>query len=188
MVSLVEVTSGIFHKASPASSSTHFPFPFWTFIELITYIRHFTIQHHNNNTFLGMCALFTKCPVRPFANTDSNFFVPSQRTAEDGDTIKTHWYKCVHAKDVALMVCCVVYSHEVISESLWLHRLYPPGWALLSTGFPSKNTGVGCCFLLQKIFLTQEWNRHLLLGSQVLYHWVTWEAQPLSLIADALQK
>ena len=33
--------------------------------------------------------------------------------------------------------------------------------------FPGKNTGMGCCFLLQKIFLTQGWNLHLL----HLLHW-----------------
>ena len=34
--------------------------------------------------------------------------------------------------------------------------------ALLSKGFPGKNTGVGCNFLLQVIFLTQRLNLHLL--------------------------
>ena len=39
--------------------------------------------------------------------------------------------------------------------------------------FPSKNTGVGCHFLLQDIFLTQGWNSHLLhwqVGSLPLLH------------------
>ena len=38
--------------------------------------------------------------------------------------------------------------------------------------FAGKNSGVGCCFLLQGIFLTQESNLHflsLLLGGQILY-------------------
>ena len=34
--------------------------------------------------------------------------------------------------------------------------------ALLSKGFPGKNTGVGCNFLLRVIFLTQRLNLHLL--------------------------
>ena len=34
--------------------------------------------------------------------------------------------------------------------------------APLSMGFPGKNTGVGCHFLLQLIFLTQSWNPGLL--------------------------
>ena len=44
--------------------------------------------------------------------------------------------------------------------------------ALLSMGFPSKNTGVGCHFLLQGIFLTQGSNLHLL-------HWQV-DSFPLS--------
>ena len=39
--------------------------------------------------------------------------------------------------------------------------------APLSMGFSSKNTGVGCHFLLQGIFLTQGLNPHLL----CLLHW-----------------
>ena len=35
---------------------------------------------------------------------------------------------------------------------------------------------MGCHFLLQGIFLTQGSNPCLLLGRQILYHWVTWEA------------
>ena len=41
---------------------------------------------------------------------------------------------------------------------------------------PGKNTGVGCHFFLQGVFLTQGWNLRLLLGSHILYHWATWEA------------
>ena len=42
--------------------------------------------------------------------------------------------------------------------------------APLSIGFPSKSTGVGCHFLLQGIFLTQELNPGLLHCRQILYH------------------
>ena len=55
---------------------------------------------------------------------------------------------------------------------VWLCR--PPGscpW-----DFPGKNTGVGCHFLLQGIFLTQGSNLHLLHCRWILYHWATWEA------------
>ena len=49
--------------------------------------------------------------------------------------------------------------------------------APLSMGhsFPGKNTGVGCDFLLQGIFLTQGLNPCLLLGRWILYQWATWE-------------
>ena len=43
---------------------------------------------------------------------------------------------------------------------------------LCSWDFPGKNTGVGCHFLPQEIFLIL----CLLLGSWILYHWATWEA------------
>ena len=42
--------------------------------------------------------------------------------------------------------------------------------APLSMGFPGKNTGVGCHFFLQGIFLTQRLNPCLLLGRRILYH------------------
>ena len=42
--------------------------------------------------------------------------------------------------------------------------------------FPGKNTGGDCHFLLQGILPTQELNLSLLIGRQVFYHWVTWEA------------
>ena len=42
--------------------------------------------------------------------------------------------------------------------------------APLSRDSPGKNTGVGCHFLLQVIFQTQESNPGLLLDRQILYH------------------
>ena len=38
---------------------------------------------------------------------------------------------------------------------------------------PGKNTGVGCDFLLQRIFLTQGLNLHLLHCKWILYRWAT---------------
>ena len=59
---------------------------------------------------------------------------------------------------------CAVYS--VMSHSLQPHGLQPT--ILLSPwNFPGKNTGVGCHFLLQGIFLAQGSNPHLL----CLLHW-----------------
>ena len=52
--------------------------------------------------------------------------------------------------------------------------------APLSMGFPGKNTGIGCHFLLQGICPTQEWNprflSRLLHCKQALYCWDTKEA------------
>ena len=59
-------------------------------------------------------------------------------------------------------------SRSVMSDSLKPHGLYSP-WN--SAG---KNTGVGCCFLLQGIFLTQESNPGLLHCRQILY-WLSYK-------------
>ena len=45
--------------------------------------------------------------------------------------------------------------------------------------FPGKNTGVGCHFLLQGIFLTQGWNPYLLHCRQIYYSWASREAQEI---------
>ena len=48
-----------------------------------------------------------------------------------------------------------------MSDFLRLHALQPAG-LLWPWDFASKNTGVGCHFLLQGIFLSQGWNPCLL--------------------------
>ena len=48
--------------------------------------------------------------------------------------------------------------------------------ALCPWGFPGKNTGVGCHFLLQGIFLTLGSNAHLLHWQVDLYPWASREA------------
>ena len=53
-----------------------------------------------------------------------------------------------------------------VSEGPWTVACQAP----LSMGFSSENTGVGCRFLLQGIFLTQESSPRLLLGRQILHH------------------
>ena len=52
-------------------------------------------------------------------------------------------------------------SRSFMSSSLWPHGLQPAR-LLCPWNSPGKNTGVGCHFLLQGIFLTQESNQHLL--------------------------
>ena len=60
------------------------------------------------------------------------------------------------------------WSHSFMSDSLQTHGLYPAR-LLHPWDFPGKNTGVGCHFLLQGIFLSQGWNAHLVHCSR-LYH------------------
>ena len=70
-----------------------------------------------------------------------------------------------------------VLSRSVVSHSLGPHGLYyPPGHLCASWNFPGKNIGVGCHFLLQRIFLTQGSNPHLL----CLLHWQV-DSLPLAL-------
>ena len=69
-------------------------------------------------------------------------------------------------------------SHMAVSDSLWLYRLWPAS-LLCPWDFPGKNTGVGCHFLLRRIFLTQGSNPHLLnlLHCRwILYHWAMRES------------
>ena len=56
---------------------------------------------------------------------------------------------------------CHALSHSVVSNSLQPHRLQPARLLCL-WNFPSKNTEVGCLFLLQGIFLTKGSNLRLL--------------------------
>ena len=60
-------------------------------------------------------------------------------------------------------------SRSVVPNSLWPHGLQPAR-LLCSWNSPGKNTGVGCHFLLQGIFLTQGLNPCLLHCRHILYH------------------
>ena len=59
-------------------------------------------------------------------------------------------------------------SRSVVSDSLQLHGLYPAR-LLYPWNSPVKNIGVGGCFLLQGIFLTQGSKPGLLHCKQILY-------------------
>ena len=60
------------------------------------------------------------------------------------------------------------WSCSVLSDSLQSHWLQPT-WLLHPLDFPGKNTGVGCHFLFQGIFLAQGSNLGLLHCRQTLY-------------------
>ena len=68
-----------------------------------------------------------------------------------------------------------MFSFSGASDSWWSHGLWPARLLCSWDFFPGKNTGVGCHFLLQGIFLTQESNPHLpylLHCRKILYkHW-----------------
>ena len=80
-----------------------------------------------------------------------------------------------------------MFSHSVRSNSLGPHGPQPAR-ILSPRDFPGKNTGVGCYFLLQGIFPTQELNLgllRLLHYRQILSHWAT-EDSPLKRVMDTL--
>ena len=125
-------------------------------LELIVELTSFmAVPEHSQMFFLSFCpytaslvllSITGKIPWQYFLPTD-----PCHR-----------YYRC----------WCSVTS--VVSDSLWPHR-WQPTRLLCPLDSPGKNTGVGCHALLQGIFLTQGSNLHLLLGRQILYHWVTRE-------------
>ena len=59
-------------------------------------------------------------------------------------------------------------SNSIMPDSLWPHWLQPTS-LLWPWDFPDKDTGMGCHFLLQRIFLTQESNSGLLPSRHILY-------------------
>ena len=65
-----------------------------------------------------------------------------------------------------------------VSDSLWPYEPQSARFLCL-WDFPGKNTGVGCHFFLQGIFLNQGSNSWLLHCRQILYHWATGKAPPL---------
>ena len=71
------------------------------------------------------------------------------------------------------------WSCSVMSDSMQPHGLQPAR-LLCPWGFPSKNTGVGCHFLLQGIFPTQGSNPGLPHCRQTLYH-LSHQGSPLVL-------
>ena len=64
-----------------------------------------------------------------------------------------------------MRVCSVALSCLTLLSS---HGLQPAR-LLCTWDFSSKNTGVGCHFLLQEIFLTEGWNSSLLHCRQIFY-------------------
>ena len=58
-------------------------------------------------------------------------------------------------------------SPSIVPAPLWPHGLQP-AWLLWPWDFPGKDTGIGCYFLLQRIFPTQGSNPGLLHCRQIL--------------------
>ena len=79
-----------------------------------------------------------------------------------------HFVRISHAhSSKRVCVCECMLSHAQLFTTPWA--------AACPWDSPGKNTGAGCHFLLQGIFLTQGSNPRLL-HWQILYHCTTWEA------------
>ena len=74
-----------------------------------------------------------------------------------------------------LLVACVRVC-SVMSDSLWPHGLEPDR-PFCPWDSPGKNTGVGCHFLLQGIFPTQQLQPESP-ALWILHHWAPWGANP----------
>ena len=75
-----------------------------------------------------------------------------------------------------ILVCVCVFSCVWLCATLWTITR----WLLCPWDSPGKNTGMGCHFLLQGMFLTQGSNSpllHLLPCRQILYPWAIGETQ-----------
>ena len=90
----------------------------------------------------------------------------------------TPFYTCNHLR--LSYVHAQLLSRLQLFTTLWTVA----GKALLSTGFPGKNSAIGCHFLFQGIFPTQGSNLRLLFGRWILYCWATREAQPETSLWD----
>ena len=97
--------------------------------------------------------------------------------------------ECLSLVNTGMQISLVAASPCLVAKScptlLWLNgpaRLFCP-WTL-----PGKNTGVGCHFLLQGIFLIQRSNPHLLHCRWILHRWATWEAPQQALQHQITQR
>ena len=77
-----------------------------------------------------------------------------------------------------LCCCCLV-------DKSYLTLLWPYGWQparlLCPWDFLGKNTGVGCCFLLQGSSRPRDWTCVSCIGKWILYHWATTEVHTQTL-------
>ena len=78
------------------------------------------------------------------------------------------------------LFCWIYISMVVMIRLLWPHGM-SPARLLCPWDFPGKNSGVGCHFLFQGIFLTQGSNLPLLHCRQSLALYVDSTAEPLCL-------
>ena len=101
---------------------------------------------------------------------------------------KEYYFGFLNSQYYRIVVCCSCLVSQSSLTLLQPRGLYPARF-LCPWPFLGKNNRVGCHFLLQGIFLTQE-TLCLLNCRLILYHWVTGEAlgEPLFRIAYRVKK
>ena len=143
-----------------------YPVPSQARLSIISYLAHYHSQPLQSLLYTGARAVMYVCktgyipPLPIFLPRDTRRLQQKPQT----------WRACL--QNVALindwcLVCSV--SLSVMSTSLWPHGLYLTT-LLCPWNSPGKNTGVGCCSLLQGIFLNQESKLGLLHYRQILYY------------------
>ena len=110
----------------------------------------------------------------PLAHVHTPCFAPTPRTYYTGSffflllLISVTWSHILHIGGVLLAKSCLTLATLTLEPT----RFRCP-W-----DFPGKNTGVGCHFLLQGIFPTQELNPSLLHNRRILYQ-LSYKGSPL---------
>ena len=91
----------------------------------------------------------------------------------DGGLLEWAWYYPCLCNFLSSLRRRLFLSHEVMSHSLWSHRL-EPFRLLCPWDFPERIL-LWVALLLKGIFQTQRLNSHLLIRRWILYHWATGE-------------
>ena len=113
-------------------------------------------------------------PHMPLAHVHTPCFAPTPRTYYTGSFFfllfltSVTWSHILHIGGVLLAKSCLTLATLTL-EPIMFHCPWD---------FPGKNTGVGCHFLLQGIFPTQELNPSLLHSRRILYQ-LSYEGSPL---------
>ena len=86
------------------------------------------------------------------------------------------WFSTYNFQSSHLLQCMCVYVRAQLHPALWGPvDCSSPGSSVHGL-FKAKNTGVGCHFLFQGIFQTQDWTHISCFGRQILFHCTSWEA------------
>ena len=93
--------------------------------------------------------------------TVRDFIFFSSKITADGDCSHDIKRRLLLGRKPMTNLSSVQFSRSVVSDSLRPHGLQPTR-LLCPWHSPGKNTGLGCCALLQGIFLTQGLNLNLL--------------------------